>query len=336
VIPPWREAGLRSRRRRASHAFPACVLLVLGIFSTDPLLAQSPSQDDLESASRGRIIAVGSPSAGRAVVRVPLEVYIARVLAGEAEPNAPAGALEAHAIAIRSFTMANTGRHRREGFDLCDTTHCQVLRAATPATRQAALATAGEVLTFDGRPVEVVYSASCGGRSEDASALWSGRSFPYLRSVEDDVHERDEPWTLRLTLGELQRLLLKNGFAGKRLTDVKVDGRTGSDRVARLRLAGLMPGSVSGEQFRTILGPTTLRSLAFSIAKERDAVAFTGYGYGHGVGMCVIGAGRRARRGEDATAILAHYYPGLIRQSLNLVAVTPAAPAAREPTRRRR
>src|SRR6185436_4691698 len=134
-------------------AFPACVLLVLGIFSTDPLLAQSPSQDDLESASRGRIIAVGSPSAGRAVVRMPLEVYIARVLAGEAEPNAHPNALEAHAIAIRSFTMANTGRHRREGFDLCDTTHCQVLRAATPATRQAALATAGEVLTFDGRPV---------------------------------------------------------------------------------------------------------------------------------------------------------------------------------------
>jgi SpoIID/LytB domain protein len=39
--------------------------------------------------------------------------------------------------------------------------------------------------------------------------------------------------------------------------------------------------------------------------------SFTGRGYGHGVGMCVIGAGRRARRGETVEDILHAYYPGL-------------------------
>ena len=50
------------------------------------------------------------------------------------------------------------------------TARCCVRR--TPATRAAALATAGRVLTYNGRPAEVFYSASCGGRSESASAVW--------------------------------------------------------------------------------------------------------------------------------------------------------------------
>ena len=68
---------------------------------------------------------------------------------------------------------------------------------------------------------------------------------------------------------------------------------------------------MSGAQFRTAIGPTTLRSTAFSIERSDDGVRFTGRGFGHGVGMCVIGAGRRAARGESMEAILAQYYPGL-------------------------
>ena len=52
-------------------------------------------------------------------------------------------------------------------------------------------------------------------------------------------------------------------------------------------------------------------------------VRFTGRGYGHGVGMCVIGAGRRARRGETVDAILAQYYPNLQLTDLASAAVSP-------------
>jgi hypothetical protein len=62
----------------------------------------------------------------------------------------------------------------------------------------------------------------------------------------------------------------------------------------------------------------------------------TGRGYGHGVGMCVIGAGRRAARGEAVREILAQYYPGLeltsltgtITRALPPTALPPAIPAA--------
>jgi SpoIID/LytB domain protein len=203
------------------------------------------------------------------------------------------------------------GTHRRDGYDLCDTTHCQVPRASTPVSRRAALQTVGQILRYRGTPAEVFYSASCGGRSESASAIWSGTDFPYLRSIADDVHDADQPWTLVVGLAELRQALARAGFAGDRLRDVRVAAHTVSGRVARLQLAGLRPDVIAGDQFRTLVGATRLRSTAFSVRRAGDVVQFAGRGYGHGVGMCVIGAGRRARRGADAAAILATYYPGL-------------------------
>src|SRR5262245_27927724 len=71
------------------------------------------------------------------VASLPMEPYVARVLAGEAARESPPAALEALAIAIRTYAAANRGRHRSEGFDLCDQTHCQVVRTATAVTQRA-------------------------------------------------------------------------------------------------------------------------------------------------------------------------------------------------------
>jgi SpoIID/LytB domain protein len=274
-----------------------------------------PAQQDvtdtqLEAASGGRTVRLGSASGAGRATNVPIEVYVARVLAGEAEPKAPEGELQALAIAIRTYALVNAGRHARDGFDVCDSTHCQVPRAANAATRAAARATAGQILTWGGAPAEVFYSASCGGRSESPGQVWPGADYPYMRSLPDDVHDEDEPWTFELTLGDAQRILVAAGFEG-RLRDVEVEDRNVSGRAIRLRLSGMQPGVIAGDQFRMAVGAARLRSTAFSIEQRGSTLRFTGRGYGHGVGMCVIGAGRRAARGEDVRAILAHYYPGL-------------------------
>jgi SpoIID/LytB domain protein len=264
---------------------------------------------------------------------VPLEVYVARVLAGEAEPKAPDGEYQALAIAIRTYALVNAGRHARDGFDLCDSTHCQVPRAANAATRAAALVTAGQILTWRGAPAEVFYSASCGGRSESPGQVWPGAEYPYMRSRPDDVHDDDVPWTFELTLHDAQRILTSAGFEG-RLRDVEVDDRNDSGRAVRLRLPGMEPGVIAGDQFRMAVGPTRLRSTAFSVDQRGSTLRFTGRGYGHGVGMCVIGAGRRAARGEGVTAILDHYYPGLDITRLRPVPIETAraTPAPRSAT----
>ncbi len=276
--------------------------------AVSPAAAQEPSDADLQRASGTRTVAIGSPGNGR-VTTLPLEIYVARVLAGEAEPSAADAAFQALAVAVRTYAIFNLRRHAKDGFDLCDTTHCQVLRAATPATRRAALATAGQILTYHGKVAEIFYSASCGGRSEAASEVWPGMKLPYLRSLPDDVHDGDDPWTLELTLGDIQRRLSRQGFSG-RLREVRITDRNASGRAARIELKGLTPDTIRGDQFRLAIGPAELKSTAFAVKERGGLLTFVGRGYGHGVGLCTIGAGRRARRGESAAEILGHYYPG--------------------------
>jgi stage II sporulation protein D len=263
---------------------------------------------ELEALS-ARTIAIGTPNTGR-IEQLPLEVYVARVLVGEAEPNAPDATMQALAVAIRTYAVFNVGRHRREGFDLCDSVHCQVPRAANAQARRAALATAGQILTYKAAPAEIFYSASCGGRSEVGSAVWPHATHPYLKSIKDDVHDDDMEWTLELSVADLQGVLARNGFSGP-LKKVEVKSRNKSGRAAVVKLSGMRPDRIAGDQLRAAIGTTKLRSTAFRVDKEDDTIRFTGRGYGHGVGMCVIGAGRRARRGESMTEILKTYYPGL-------------------------
>jgi stage II sporulation protein D len=277
------------------------------------------SEPDLARMSRGPLVRVGSPVRGRDTVAVPLEVYVAQVLSAEGEPNAHDAAEQALAIAVRTYALFNAGRHEKDGYDLCDTTHCQVLRASTAATRRAAQATAGLVLSYEGAPADLYYSASCGGRSERASDVWPKSSLPYLESVEDDVHEADMPWTFERTLDEIRDAVARAGVRGRRLEDVVIETRTGSGRVGRVGLPGLDPDSMNSNDFRLAVGSTELRSTAFTMTRSGDRLTFVGRGYGHGVGMCVIGAGRRAARGESAARILAVYYPGLALEDVSRV-----------------
>jgi len=195
------------------------------------------------------------------------------------------------------------------------------------------MATIGQVLTYHGDLAAVFYSASCGGRSERAADVWPGADYPYLVSRRDDVCEGDPEWTVAFALDDVRQALERVGFEGDRLRDIRVDGRTSSGRVARLKLSGMRPDVVAGDQFRLAIGAVQLRSTAFTIEKHGSEMRFTGRGFGHGVGMCAIGAARRAMRGETARAILAQYYPGLELTPLSGVAIptetVTAAPVAR-------
>lgn len=292
--------------------------------------AQAPdaSEADLEAASAGRTVRVAL-GPDRRITNVPIEVYVARVLAGEGEPKAAPAAHEALAVAIRTYAAANPNRHQRDGFDLCATTHCQVVRASSAASRRAALATAGQTLLYQGRPAELFYSASCGGRTEAAGQVWRGMpEYPYLRSVEDHVHADDVPWTLTLTREAIQAAVGKLGVSGSALRSISVEDRSPSGRVATVRLNGLRPPDLSGDDFRMALGPAQLRSTAFAVRKVDTGWEFSGKGYGHGVGMCVVGAGRLAVQGWTAERILDLYYPGL---QLTTV-VTPPGQGPRRPS----
>jgi stage II sporulation protein D len=328
-----------SRMHAKVVVFVAAVAAASMVPSSRPTARAAQAQADvadvdLARASRGVTVRIGSPR-GRDVLTIPLELYVAQVLSAEGEPNAPDAATQALAIAIRTYALFNNARHQRDGYDLCDTTHCQVLRASSATTRRATQATLGLVLTYRGAPADLYYSASCGGHTERAEDVWPKMNLPYLDAVEDDVHGDDLPWTLEKSLEEVRLALARAGVRGRELEDVVVESRTASGRVGRVGLPGLDPASMNSNDFRLALGSTELRSTAFTLTRSGDRVAFTGRGYGHGVGMCVIGAGRRAARGETAAQILARYYPGLALEDVARVvaglAARTATPAAVAP-----
>jgi stage II sporulation protein D len=270
------------------------------------------------------------------VQSIPLEAYVARVLAGEAARESPPAALESLAIAIRTFAVINRNRHNPDGYDVCDTTHCQVVRTATAVSERAAAATAGLVLVRNGVPVPVYYSASCGGRTEVPSAVWPGSDDPsYLPSQSDDACGGAPLWTAEIKASDLTRSLKAGGFSGDRLREMQIVSRDASGRVSKLRVDGFSPQQISGQDLRAVVGRTLgwllVKSAAFEMERRGDVYYFEGHGYGHGVGMCVIGSVNLAARGQTATQILNRYFPGL-----DIVPLGPPAPAvvfARTPPR---
>lgn len=279
-----------------------------------------PNPDPIFSVRLGRTLADGRTK----VESLPMDDYIAQVLAGEGQPKAGDAAQQALAITARTFAIANRNRHRREGFDLCDTTHCQVVRPAMAITRRAAVSTSGRVLLHQGQPAFVFYSAWCGGKSELASQVWPGAiDYPYEPSIEDDACEDEPTWASDVRAADIEQALRAAGHRGTRLRGLRILSRNGSERVSRLRVEGFTPPDISGHEFRMAVGRVAgwqaIKSTAFDVDRTSTGYRFRGRGFGHGVGLCVIGAGHRASRGATADQILRFYFPGLT--------VGPAAPS---------
>jgi stage II sporulation protein D len=300
-------------------------LVGLGVMTLHPAAQTRPTGDTSTSVRIG-VLRDGS----YAVRTMPLEAYVSGVLAGEAARESPPASLETLAIAIRTYTVANAGRHRSDGFDLCDQTHCQVLRPTMASTDLATSATAGQILVDrDGQPAEIFYSASCGGRSEVPSAVWPGAvDHEYLPSRGDEACGGEPVWSAEVSAEELSRLLRAAGYRGRELRDLRIAGRTVSGRAGRVQIDGFEPGELSGQELRMAVGPTRLRSAAFEVQRQGQVYRFDGRGYGHGVGLCVMGSVQRASAGRRAAEILATYFPGTrIANAAGRARTAPTAPA---------
>jgi peptidoglycan hydrolase-like amidase len=130
-----------------------------------------------------------------AVVAMDIEVAVASVVAAEMPPSTPIEALKAQAVVARAYFAAAGPRH--DGFDFCDTTHCQFLRewpAPSDNAFRATGATRGLVLAYLGKPLAALYSAACGGQTRSLDD--AGLGYPYY-SVPCDFCRRHSPGVVR-------------------------------------------------------------------------------------------------------------------------------------------
>ncbi|HLA09582.1 MAG TPA: SpoIID/LytB domain-containing protein [Pyrinomonadaceae bacterium] len=132
-----------------------------------------------------------------------LEDYVRGVVANELSPGGyPAlEALKAQAIAARTYALRNRGQFMSQGFDLLPTTRSQVYRGLNsehPLTTRAVDETRGLVATYNGEPINALYTSTCGGRTEDSENIFNER-LPYLRGRECALEGQNPlgPFTLR-------------------------------------------------------------------------------------------------------------------------------------------
>ncbi len=122
------------------------------------------------------------------VNELPIEQYLRGVVPRELGPGAypELEALKAQAIAARSYTLRNLGEFADEGYDLCGTPRCQVYGGMDdehPLSDRAVALTAGEILLHDGQPIDALYSATCGGHTENVEVIFPLKRAAYLRGV---------------------------------------------------------------------------------------------------------------------------------------------------------
>ncbi len=160
---------------------------------------------------------------------VELEDYVNGVICYEMGREWPLEALKTQAMCARTYVLKSLNKHDSYGFDICNSSSCQVYRGMgtgksygpSPTSLQAVEETAGLVITYRGELAETPYSSSHGGASEDAKNVWGTdtvQAHPYLRGVVDpyesyaDSINAKSSWTVTYTAAELTRQLQSKGY----------------------------------------------------------------------------------------------------------------------------
>jgi len=165
-------------------------LVVNGQSLTTPLTF-SPTTTPLRVGKvsyRGKLVLVSNGKRLQVVNSLPLESYVLGVVGREMPSNWPAAALEAQAVAARSYALAELENVVTvRNFDLYSDTRSQVyggIPAESAAVTAAVEATARQVVLYGGKVATTYFSSSSGGRTVSAVEAW-GKPVPYLVSVDD-------------------------------------------------------------------------------------------------------------------------------------------------------
>jgi stage II sporulation protein D len=206
---------------------------ILAHYYTGTALGQAPAKSVVR-------VLIGSK-----VRRIPLERYVRGVIGAEMSPSWPAAALQAQAVASRTYALTDHAGGSR--FDVYADTRSQVFRgraAETPATNAAVAATAGQIVTFSGKPAITYFFASSGGMTENVENGFPGAEpEPWLRGVADTYDTGPTfAWKTTLTMAAAARSLrglFKGSFRG-----IEVLQRGVSPRILSARVLGSTDSSV--------------------------------------------------------------------------------------------
>lgn len=331
------------------QVYPSGSVLNLGISGTNITLNGSAySQISLNTNNMGNLLTITSGSVsnkymGSFVIKVyngkilpintiDIENYLKGVVGYEMSDYFPVEALKAQTVAARNYALSRIGYEAAKGYDFDDTISYQVYKgynASYTRVLSAVEQTKGQVLLYNDKLVETLYSAWHGGVSENSENVW-GNVVPYLRSAQDPYE--NDPWpngNKVLTNAQIQSTLTTKGYLTSTDTFVKLELASitnfASGRVSNINIVykdstgTVKTKSVTKDSTRTFLSlPSNLYTVTYD--SVNGAYTFSGKGNGHGLGMSQIGAKNRAAAGQTFDQILKFYYQNTYLQNLILKA----------------
>ena len=273
---------------------------------------------------------------------VKLEKYLKSVVGSEMPKEFPLAALQAQAIAARTYALKLLGKNKT--FDIRSNQNSQVylgLEAETLKTSRAVKSTSDLVLFYNNKLIDAVFHSSSGGRTEDSGEVWKYQ-LPYLRSVIDyDQNSTKFKWSAKFSSRELVDTF--PGLGG--VNGIKIIKKSNSNRALKVLVYGPYGKEIfSGKDLRKrfkLLSTKFEVDLRFNELNKtnyayhnsgmnyrfknnedfllqplpsipKDYFLFIkGFGAGHGVGMSQWGAKAMAEKGASFQEILKHYYTGV-------------------------
>lgn len=221
----------------------------------------------------------GRDGAALSVINVvTLEDYVKGVVTVEMSPSWPLEALKAQAVCARNYAYRrlSNSTHATQGFDICNTVHCQAysgMKAATATSDEAVESTYGQYAYYKNDLADTVYYASNGGGSENSENVWTS-AVPYLRGVVDpyeplvDSRIPKYHWTVTYTKSELSALMNSKGYSNSGNVSVHVSKTSPTGNVIEVVLTDLDSGRTwtkRKEEVRTFFG---LRSMRYTISAD--------------------------------------------------------------------
>lgn len=314
----------------ATLIVPATLVLVLGKKHI-PAIAETKKPTAPIQLQEGDATIKVYMTQTHSVVTMPLEKYVAGVVAGEMPITFELQALEAQAITARTRAVATLVNHvpsklpeaEQAGANLTDSylydqqySSDQLLKSKWGSEYQTNLnkiyqavnATKGKVLTYNGSLIDALFFSTSNGYTEDAKNYW-GKDIAYLKSVPspwDSVAPRfqqQEVVPISDLLGKLDVNAVPASVGSK--LPMHVLSSSDTNHVLKIEVGDKV---FTGREFREALG---LNSTSFSWNIQGDNVVFKTKGYGHDTGMSQYGANGMAKEGKTADQILQYYYQGV-------------------------
>lgn len=158
---------------------------------------------------------------------INLEEYLYGVVPVEISPSWPQAAIEAQAVAARTYALYSMKNPRSLNYDVERDTRSQVyegVRFESTATNKAINATKGIIMTYNNQPIDALFHADAGGYTANSEDVW-GNKIPYLRAVAEINRDRSRngfTWQMSLKRQQIENILRQAGKDVGQLKNVRI------------------------------------------------------------------------------------------------------------------